>query len=104
LAQQAVAHADQEAAWLQRFEGATPLRLSTNHPRPSWPAGAAAQARVTIHPALTAALRDVSRREGCTLFMTLLSGVLALMHRLADQDDIVVGISSAGRPFPGAES
>jgi amino acid adenylation domain-containing protein len=104
LADHADAHADQEAAWLKRFEGVRPLVLPTDHPRPALPSGVAAQARQTLSPALTARLRDLGRGEGCTLFMTLLGGVLATLHRLADQDDVVVGISSAGRPFPGSES
>src|SRR6185295_8182320 len=35
---------------------------------------------------------------------TLLGGMLTVLHRLTGQDDGVIGISSAGRPFPGSAS
>ena len=104
LAEQAIAHADREAAWLERFAGATPLILQTDRPRAALPAGMAAQTRAALDPGLAHAIKELGRQQGCTLFMTLLSGLLAMLHRLAAQDDIVVGISSAGRPFAGAES
>jgi surfactin family lipopeptide synthetase A len=47
---------------------------------------------------LTAALRFTAQREGVTLFMTLLSGFVALLHRYTTQKDILVGtLSPAGR-------
>ena len=101
---QAAARVDREVAWHRRFEAATPLSLPLDGPRPLLPAGPAGQLSRTCDPALTATLRAFSRRENCTFFTTLFSGVLALLHRLSDQDDIVVGVPSAGRPFPGAES
>ncbi|HEX6909624.1 MAG TPA: aminotransferase class III-fold pyridoxal phosphate-dependent enzyme, partial [Longimicrobium sp.] len=104
LAEHASRHASAEAAWLARFAAATPLALPTDRPRPRFPSHEAAQARCTLPPELTARLRELGRRQGCTLFMTLLGGLLATLHRTADQDDLVVGISSAGRPFPGADS
>ncbi len=43
-------------------------------------------------------LRSTARREGVTLFMTLLSGFVALLHRYTSQEDILVGtLSPAGR-------
>ena len=43
------------------------------------------------------ALRELSRREGATLFMTLLAGWQALLARWSGQDDVVVGTPLAGR-------
>ncbi len=42
-------------------------------------------------------LRAVSRREGTTLFVTLMAGLLALLHRYTGQTDLVVGTASANR-------
>jgi hypothetical protein len=43
-------------------------------------------------------LKSMARREGVTLFMTLLSGFVALLHRYTSQEDILVGtLSPAGR-------
>jgi non-ribosomal peptide synthetase component F len=50
-----------------------------------------------IPAALNAALKGLGRREGATLFMTLLAAFQALLHRLSGQDDIVVGVPVAGR-------
>ena len=47
---------------------------------------------------LAEALRATAKREGVTLFMTLLSGFVALLHRYTSQKDILVGtLSPAGR-------
>lgn len=46
---------------------------------------------------LTNALRELSRREGATLFMTLLAAFKTLLYRYSGQDDLVVGSPIAGR-------
>src|SRR5262249_53097086 len=53
--------------------------------------------RLTLPGELSAALKELSRRAGTTLFMTLFAAFTILLHRLAGQDDIVVGAPSAGR-------
>jgi amino acid adenylation domain-containing protein len=45
----------------------------------------------------TEALRDLSRREGTTLFMTMLSGFVLLLKLYTGDDDIVVGSTYANR-------
>ncbi|HYR10943.1 MAG TPA: amino acid adenylation domain-containing protein, partial [Longimicrobium sp.] len=104
LAEHAARHAEHEAAWLARFVGAVPLVLPYDRPRTAFPTHRAGTAALVLPPPLVSRLREVGRRQGCTLFMTLLGGLLATLHRTAGQDDVVVGISSAGRPFPGSES
>ena len=42
-------------------------------------------------------LKDLSRQEGATLFMTLLSAFQTLLHRYTGQDDLIVGSPVAGR-------
>ncbi|HYH78527.1 MAG TPA: amino acid adenylation domain-containing protein, partial [Longimicrobium sp.] len=95
-------YADAEAEWLARFEGAAPLVLPSDRPRPRFPSHRAGSARLTLPNPLSTELRGLGRKQGCTLFMTLLGGLLATLHRVSGQDDLVVGISSAGRPFPGS--
>ncbi|HEV2733862.1 MAG TPA: condensation domain-containing protein, partial [Longimicrobiaceae bacterium] len=46
---------------------------------------------------LSRELRALARREGATLFMTLLAAWQALLGRWAGQDDVVVGTPIAGR-------
>jgi glutamate-1-semialdehyde aminotransferase len=102
LAARAGPSAAREAEWLAGFDGAVPLALPCDRHEPGAPRGAR-EAR-TLGGALAAGLREASRREGRTLFMTLLGGMLTVLHRLTGQDDLVIGISSAGRPFPGSAS
>jgi non-ribosomal peptide synthetase component F len=47
---------------------------------------------------LSRALGALSRREGVTLFMTLLAAFQALLQRHSGQDDIAVGVGVANRP------
>ena len=45
-------------------------------------------------------VRDVSRGEGVTPFMTLLAAFLVLLHRYSGEDDLVVGVPVANRSRP----
>lgn len=85
------------AYWRRQLNGAATLELLADRPRST---------RTTVHggtrsrhiPAeLVRELRLLSQREGATLFMTLLAGFQALMHRYTGQDDIVLGSCVAGR-------
>ena len=50
---------------------------------------------------LTRAIKDLSHREGVTLFVALLGGFVALLCLYAEQEDIVVGtLSPSGRRLP----
>ncbi|HSU12938.1 non-ribosomal peptide synthetase/type I polyketide synthase [Longimicrobium sp.] len=104
LAEHAAGHAEHEAGWLERFQGAEPLQLPADRPRPRVPTHRGGTERLSLPAPLVAALRDFGRRERCTLFATLLGALAATLHRVAAQDDGVIGIPSAGRPFPGSES
>jgi amino acid adenylation domain-containing protein len=85
--------------WKEELAGAPPLlELPADRPR----AGAAGDPRAAGHPFALGAdasreLRALSRREGATLFMTLLAAWQALLGRWAGEDDVVVGTPVAGR-------
>src|SRR5205823_11580270 len=53
--------------------------------------------RFSLPADLVAALRTVSHQAGASLYMTLLAGLVALLHRYTGQNDIVLGSFSAGR-------
>jgi amino acid adenylation domain-containing protein len=83
---------EQLAFWRQRLEGAPPLiRLATDRPRPAVQSTRGAQLALELPPELSGRLRELSRAEGCTLFMTLLSSFLVLLHHSSGDDDLVVG-------------
>jgi amino acid adenylation domain-containing protein len=58
---------------------------------------------VPAGPELTASLKELARREGATLFMVLVAGFFALLHRYTGEDDIVIGCPVAGRGVKDVE-
>ncbi|HYN21173.1 MAG TPA: amino acid adenylation domain-containing protein [Thermoanaerobaculia bacterium] len=65
--------------------------------------GPAGHVTTGLPPTRTAALRELARREGATLFMVLLAAFQALLHRLTGDDDLVVGTPIANRTHPWLE-
>src|SRR6201998_1728372 len=53
--------------------------------------------RVGLGETLLTGLKELGRRHGATLFMTLLGGWAALMGRLSGQEEVVIGIPVANR-------
>jgi len=100
LAEQPIA--ETERYWLHRFASAPPsLDLPTDRPR-SAHRSFRANRRTTIIPAgLVTALQRFSGTQKCTLFTTMLGVFHVLLHRLSEQDDIVVGIAAAGQAAMG---
>jgi len=89
---------EQLAYWTNQLAGAPAiLELPTDRPRPAAQTFTGATYRFTLPPALTDKLTVLSRREGITLFMTMLTAFQALLARYSGQDDIVVGSPIAGR-------
>src|SRR5262249_33832441 len=54
-------------------------------------------ALLPVRPDLYDALRRFARRQGSTLYMTMLAGFLALLHRYTGEEDLVLGTSNANR-------
>ena len=54
-------------------------------------------AGLVLDEELTAGLKELSRRHGTTLYMTLLAGWAALLARLSGQEDVVIGTPVANR-------
>ncbi|HEV2147673.1 MAG TPA: amino acid adenylation domain-containing protein, partial [Longimicrobiaceae bacterium] len=86
------------AFWRESLAGAPPLlELPTDRPRPAVAGYAAGASGFELGAEATAALRALARREGATLFMTLLAAWQLLLSRYAGQEDVVVGTPVAGR-------
>ncbi|HLL47807.1 MAG TPA: condensation domain-containing protein, partial [Longimicrobiaceae bacterium] len=95
----------QIAFWRERLAGAPPvLELPTDHPRPAVLGARGASVAFALAPAAWDAVRQLARRGGATLFMTLLAGWQALLGRWADAEDVVVGAPVAGRTRREVES
>jgi amino acid adenylation domain-containing protein len=88
----------QVAFWRGQLAGAPPLlELPTDRPRPAVATEAGARVAFELPAELAGALDALSRREGATLFMTLMAGWQALLGRWSGQDDVPVGTPIAGR-------
>jgi hypothetical protein len=84
--------------WRTQLDGApAALELPTDHTRPPAQSFRGAEIRFVFPRGLTEELQKLSRREGATLFMTLLTTFSILLSRYANQDDIVVGTPIANR-------
>jgi len=83
--------------WREQLTGVPVLELPTDRPRPILAKAPSGLRFLVIPPALTETLRTFSRNRGVTLFMTLLAGFQALLHRHTGQTDIPVGTPIANR-------
>ena len=95
---------EQLAYWRKQLEGALAvLELPTDHPRPAMQSYRGALMSGALPKPLSAALKELSRAQGATLFMTLLAAFQTLLHRYSGSDQIVVGSPIAGRQHPELE-
>jgi amino acid adenylation domain-containing protein len=88
----------QVAYWKQRLAGRLPvLDLPSDRPRPAARTFQGAKLSFLLALGLSKSLKALSRREGATLFMTLLAAFKVLLHRYTGEEDILVGTPIAGR-------
>lgn len=84
--------------WKGQLAGASEtLDLPTDHLRPAVPSYRGGRCRLELSAELSESLQTLSRREGVTLFMTLLAAFEVLLWRYSGQDDLCVGTPVAGR-------
>jgi amino acid adenylation domain-containing protein len=90
--------------WRDRLAGAPPLlELPTDAPRPAVQGHRGLRCSLLLPRPLADGVQALARREGATLFMTLLAAWKLLLARLAGQEDVVVGTPVAGRTRTEAE-
>jgi thioesterase domain-containing protein/acyl carrier protein len=88
----------QMAYWKKQLEGAPAvLELPTDWPRSPNRTNRGASESLALPAHLSVALKELSRQEGVTLFMTLLAAFKALLYRYTGQDDIIVGTAVSNR-------
>ena len=96
--------AERMAYWRRQLAGElSPLELPTDRPRPPVRAFRGGMMPFTLPESLSEALQTLSRREGVSLFMTLLASFAVLLHRYSGQEDILIGSATAGRNQPDLE-
>jgi amino acid adenylation domain-containing protein len=87
----------QLAYWREQLSGATQLELPTDRPRPPVQSFRGAHYQFVVEEEVWSGLREMSQREGVTVFMVLLAAFKVLLSRYTGQRDIVVGTPIAGR-------
>jgi amino acid adenylation domain-containing protein len=84
--------------WRDQLEDApSVLELPTDRARPAMQSYRGAAQAVVLPAELSDSLKSLSRREGVTLFMTLLAAFDVLLHRYSGQPDFSVGTAIANR-------
>jgi amino acid adenylation domain-containing protein len=83
--------------WRKQLADLPLLHLPTDHPRPAVQSFTGARCNLTISRRLWDSVRALSIAESVTPFMTLLTTFKTLLHRYADDDEIVVGVPVANR-------
>jgi len=84
--------------WRQRLANLPALlSLPTDRPRPPVQSYRGGRVPIQWPNGLSSALASLARREGATLFMVLLAGFMALLHRWTGEVDLAVGAPTAGR-------
>ncbi|MDI5888451.1 non-ribosomal peptide synthetase [Flavobacterium yafengii] len=98
-------HRLSEQYWLQQFAGELPvLDLPSFKTRPLIQTYNGDNLTFTYSKEFLNKLKEFSKSHDVTLFMTLMTGINALLHRYTGQDDIIVGTPIAGREHPDLEN
>ncbi|PFJ06741.1 non-ribosomal peptide synthetase, partial [Bacillus cereus] len=90
--------------WQEELSGELPiLQLPVDRPRPVTQTYAGDTHHVIFPYKLLSQLKDISRQEGSTLFMTLMAAYQSFLARYTGQKDILVGSPIANRNHKGVE-
>ncbi|MBW1295660.1 amino acid adenylation domain-containing protein [Aquimarina litoralis] len=91
--------------WLNVFHGELPvLDLPTYKNRPLIKTYTGKELNYHFSKETLSNLKVFSQKHHVTLFMTLMSGIKALLSRYSNQKDIIIGTPIAGREHPDLES
>ena len=84
--------------WREQLQGAPPvLELPTDHPRPAVQSLRGRMLKRRMPGELLQQLEALSRREGLTMYMSVLAAFVVVLARYSGEREIVVGTPIAGR-------
>ncbi len=93
-----------ERYWVGQLTGDLPVpELPTDRPRPVLRTYPSMREDSVLGEDLIRALKESCAKENASLFAVLLAGFKALLFHLTGQDDVIVGIPSAGQSIGGHE-
>jgi amino acid adenylation domain-containing protein len=95
---------EQLSYWKKQLAGLPVLEIPTDFPRTHLGSEAGAALPWTLNEELSRQLKELSRREGVTLFMTMLAAFQLLLSRYSGQEDVAVGTPIAGRRWTETEN
>ncbi|MCP5053164.1 MAG: hypothetical protein GY940_38720, partial [bacterium] len=95
----------QESYWLKTFEKEPQMiNLPVDFERPANKSYEGGVLGITVERSEAAALNAFALKENTTLFVVVLSMYNIFLSKICRQSDIVVGIPTSGRNFPGLAS
>ena len=93
-----------EAYWVEQFSDDIPvLDFPTDRLRPAQKTYGANCEKISIDRELFTQLKELSIKEGTTMFVTMYTAFHTFIHRLSGQSDFVLGMVAAGQSTPGNE-
>jgi len=88
-----------EKYWIELYEHSIPIvDLPTDNPRPSLRTYESERLDFSLDSELLASIKKTGLSVGTSLITTLLASFEVLLYQLTGQNDIVVGVPSAGQP------
>ncbi|MFF8618460.1 amino acid adenylation domain-containing protein [Streptomyces sp. NPDC015350] len=97
---------DDLAFWKERLHSTSPTELPTDLPRPAEFTGRGQTLEFAIPDDVAAQVREVSKRQGTTVYVTLMAAFMTVVSRLSGRPDIVLGspMAGQGRLYPELEN
>ncbi|MGD1912592.1 MAG: amino acid adenylation domain-containing protein [Rivularia sp. (in: cyanobacteria)] len=89
--------------WKQQLKNLSVLELPTDNPRKPVQTFSSATESVLISKEILNSLKNLSRKQSVTLFMSALAAFKVLLHRYTYQDDIAIGSPIANRNWQELE-
>ena len=91
-----------EKYWLAQYQNTIPVvSVPTDFPRPNMRTYRSCREDFEMERDLVRAVKNLGAQAGCSFVTTLLSLFKLYLHRLTSQDDIVVGLPTAGQSATG---
>ncbi|MFD2933949.1 non-ribosomal peptide synthetase [Spirosoma flavum] len=95
-------HRQIEKFWLDQYKETIPvLDLPTDFPRPALRTYEIARLDYPLGESLALAVKQMGLKVGCSFVTTLIATFEVLLHRLTGQNDLVLGLPTAGQSATG---
>ena len=93
------AYADNEQYWLGQFAGSShQVNLPIDFPRPALRTYKSTREDLILDGALTTKFKTLAKTNGSSFVTTLLAAFEVFLRQLTGQDEIIIGLPSAGQP------